>query len=144
MVSASLAVQVLGALTATSTEAAHPLSSGDRHLQRHRDCRHASSLPASRPLAMFWAAVLVIGFLWMFIVPYQIRLAVAADSSRSTALLVPAAQLLGAAFGPLAASLFIVADAVKAVPYFGIGARSPAWCCSALFLAVSRGRAVAA
>ena len=142
LVSLSLAVQVLGALAATWTE---------RRLHYHLAIVICSIIAisgcvvlAGHPsLAMFWAAVLVIAFLWMFIIPYQIGLAVSADSSRSTALLIPAAQLLGAAFGPLAASLFITDD-VKAVPYFGICALITSLVLLGLFLVVSRSRDIAA
>ena len=71
---------------------------------------------------MFWVAALAVGFVLMFIIPFQVGMAVAADHSRSTALLVPAANLLGAGLGPLAASVFIAGDDVSPVPYFGIGA----------------------
>ena len=40
---------------------------------------------------------------------------------RATALLVPAGQLLGAAIGPVGATLLISARGVGAVPQFGIG-----------------------
>jgi MFS transporter, DHA1 family, inner membrane transport protein len=71
---------------------------------------------------LFWAASLAIGFVWMFIIPFQVGMAVAADQTRSTALLVPAANLIGAGLGPLAASIFIAGNDVGPVPYFGIGA----------------------
>jgi MFS transporter, DHA1 family, inner membrane transport protein len=44
----------------------------------------------------------------------------AADSTRNACLLVPAAQLLGAAFGPLAATAFVEGENARAVPLFGI------------------------
>ncbi|SOC36151.1 hypothetical protein SAMN05892877_102364 [Rhizobium subbaraonis] len=43
-----------------------------------------------------------------------------ADPSPRTALLVPAAQLLGAALGPAGASLLISDEDVRAVPFFGM------------------------
>ena len=107
MVSASLAAQVLGALAAT-------------WLQAHIGYRVAVIvcsllglaasivLGISPSLAQFWGAVLVIGFIWMFVIPFMIGQTIDADSSRSTALLIPAAQLFGAALGPLAASMLVV------------------------------------
>ncbi|TIX34291.1 MAG: MFS transporter, partial [Mesorhizobium sp.] len=90
MVSASLAAQVVGALTATVFEA-------------RLDYRLAitaigavalvcSLIFASGPgLTIFWVAALVMGFILLFIVPYQIRLAITADETRTAVLLVPAA-----------------------------------------------------
>ncbi len=141
LVSASLAFQVLGAVCAT-------------WIDRHLDYRlsiilcvlaaiAASAILADHPsISMFWAAALVIAFLWMFITPYQIGLAVAADSSRSTALLIPAAQILGAALGPLAASVFITNDNVGIVPWFGMGALLCSLGLFGMFLMFSRRRAI--
>jgi hypothetical protein len=78
----------------------------------------------------------------MFITPYQIGLAVAADSSRSTALLIPAAQILGAALGPLAASIFITNDNVGIVPWFGMSALLCSLALFGVFLMFSRRRAI--
>jgi len=139
MVSASLAAQVLGALAAT-------------WLQAHIGYRAAILvcsllglaasvvLSISPTLAQFWAAVLVIGFIWMFIVPFMIGQTVDADSSRSTALLIPAAQLFGAALGPLAASMFVVGDDARAVPVFSIGAVIASLMLFGLFLIAARRR----
>ena len=54
----------------------------------------AAILGASPTLQMFCVAVLAISFVWMFIVPFMIGMTLAADSTRNTCLLVPAAQLL--------------------------------------------------
>ncbi|MGX8008077.1 MFS transporter [Mesorhizobium sp. ORM8.1] len=117
MVSASLAAQVLGAMTATVFEA-------------RIDYRFAitiigiiaaisSVLLATGPgLLVFWAVALVMGFILLFIVPYQIRLAITADETRNAALLVPAAQLFGLAIGPIAASLLIDGGNFRPVPEF--------------------------
>ena len=121
IVSASLAVQVAGAIAATWAT--------DRmtYLAALFGCGlvaiAASAVLAGDPSpALFWAASLAIGFVWMFIIPFQVGMAVAADQTRSTALLVPAANLIGAGLGPLVASIFIVGNDVGPVPYFGIGA----------------------
>jgi MFS family permease len=117
MVSASLAAQVLGAMTATVFEA-------------RIDYRFAitiigiiaaisSVLLATGPgLSVFWAVALVMGFILLFIVPYQIRLAITADETRNAVLLVPAAQLFGLAIGPIAASLLIDGGNFRPVPEF--------------------------
>lgn len=117
MVSASLAAQVIGAMTATVFEA-------------RIDYRFAitiigviaaisSVLLASGPgLSVFWAVALVMGFILLFIVPYQIRLAITADETRTAVLLVPAAQLFGLAIGPIAASLLIDGGNFRPVPEF--------------------------
>jgi DHA1 family inner membrane transport protein len=80
----------------------------------------AGILAVSPPLLLFCIAVLIISFVWMFVVPFMIRMTLVADSSRGAVLLVPAAQLLGAAFGPLAATAFVQGDDASAVPLFGI------------------------
>jgi MFS transporter, DHA1 family, inner membrane transport protein len=77
-------------------------------------------LGASPTILMFSIAVFAISFVWMFIVPFMIGMTLAADSTRNTVLLVPAAQLLGAAFGPLAATAFVDGENASAVPLFGI------------------------
>ncbi|TIN32822.1 MAG: MFS transporter, partial [Mesorhizobium sp.] len=117
MVSASLAAQVMGAMTATVFEA-------------RIDYRFAitvigaiatisSVLLASGPgLSVFWSVALVMGLILLFIVPYQIRLAIAADETRNAVLLVPAAQLFGLAIGPVAASLLIDGQNFRPVPEF--------------------------
>jgi MFS family permease len=139
MVSASLAAQVLGALAAT-------------WLQAHIGYRAA--IPACSLLGLaasivlgihpsltqFWAAVLVIGVIWMFVIPFMIGQTIDADSSRSTALLIPAAQLCGAALGPLAASTLVVGDDARAVPMFSIGAVIASLMLFGLFLIATRHR----
>ena len=118
MVSASLAAQVIGASIATG------LSGG-----RFTLLAVTASILASLGLcalyllhpgfSLFAFAVMATGFLWLFVTPFQIGLAVMADETRSTALLVPAAQLFGAALGPVGASLFIDGENAGAVPVFG-------------------------
>ena len=142
MVSASLGAQVLGALAATA------LQSRVGYPKAIVGCAAvviiaAAVLGVGASLPMFWLAVLAIGFVWMFIIPFQIGQTVAADSSRSAALLVPAANLIGAALGPLAASLFVAGDDASAVPAFSIGAVVVSVILFGLFLMTSRRRALA-
>lgn len=57
------------------------------------------------------------GFVWMFLMPFQVRLAFEADAAGRVAVLVPALQLLGTALGPLCASMFLVSqDDAHSVP----------------------------
>ena len=56
------------------------------------------------------------GFVWLFMLPFHIGLAFRADASGRLAGLVPAAQLLGSAFGPLTASFIVEGDNAAAVP----------------------------
>ncbi|EJN06329.1 arabinose efflux permease family protein [Phyllobacterium sp. YR531] len=141
LVSISLGVQVAGAICATLI---------DRRLD-YRVAMIASVIAAAgaaltlgnQPSMLgFWVSALVVAFLWMFITPYQIALTVAADKSRATALLLPAAQLLGAALGPIGASLFIINDDVGAVPYFGVAALSCSLSASCVLLILLAGNTV--
>ncbi|AZO24347.1 MFS transporter [Mesorhizobium sp. M1E.F.Ca.ET.045.02.1.1] len=139
MVSASLAAQVVGAMTATVFEA-------------HIDYRLAitvigavaavsSALLASGPgLLVFWAVALVMGFILLFIVPYQIRLAITADETRTAVLLVPAAQLFGLAIGPIAASLLIDGDNFRPVPEFAAATALASVALLGIFALVARRR----
>lgn len=139
IVSASLAVQVLGAMTATAFEA-------------RIDYRLAivaigavavvcSLVLASGPgLATFWVAALVMGFILLFIVPYQIRLAITADETRSAVLLVPAAQLFGLAIGPIAVSALIDGKDFRPVPEFAAASAVASVALLGLFVFVARRR----
>ncbi|MDX8449025.1 MFS transporter [Mesorhizobium captivum] len=139
MVSASLATQVVGAMTATVFEA-------------RIDYRFAitiigvvaaisSALLASGPgLSVFWAMALVMGFILLFIVPYQIRLAITADETRTAVLLVPAAQLFGLAIGPIAASLLIEGGNFRPVPEFASASALASVALLGVFVLVARRR----
>jgi predicted MFS family arabinose efflux permease len=64
----------------------------------------------------FAIACAVFGFVWLFLLPFHIGLAFRADPTGRLAVLVPAAQLLGSAFGPLMASLAVQGDDASTVP----------------------------
>ncbi|TXT37561.1 MAG: major facilitator superfamily protein [Comamonadaceae bacterium] len=64
----------------------------------------------------FSIACAVFGFVWLFLLPFHIGLAFRADPSGRLSVLVPAAQLLGSAFGPLMASLVVQGEDATAVP----------------------------
>ncbi|ANN59868.1 MFS transporter [Mesorhizobium loti NZP2037] len=139
IVSASLAAQVSGAMMATAFEA-------------RIDYRLAvaaigvvalvcSLVLASGPdLITFWMAALAMGFILLFIVPYQIRLAITADETRTAVLLVPAAQLFGLAIGPIAASLLIDGKDFRPVPEFAAASAVASVALLGLFILVSRRR----
>lgn len=74
---------------------------------------HAIAGPAVERFAVSCAAF---GFIWMFVMPFHVRLAFAADPAGRVAMLVPALQLLGVALGPLAAALFVAGDDARPVP----------------------------
>jgi MFS family permease len=121
IVAISLLVQVAGALAATALMP---------HIGYRRVIGGAAVVAfvlaigfagqVSAPL--FWVLSLATGFLWLFVVPWQIDMTVDVDPSRRTALLVPAAQLFGAAIGPAAAAVFITADDFRPAAWFAASA----------------------
>ncbi|WP_428243626.1 MFS transporter [Gynuella sp.] len=117
MVSASLGIQVLAALSAIIAE-----RKVDFQIPLAISALVAigvSLVLATAPgLKAFWVCTALIGFVWLFVVPFQIQLTVACDATRKTALLVPAAQLFGAALGPVCVTPFISADNFKPVAGF--------------------------
>lgn len=69
----------------------------------------------------FVLACALFGFVWLFMLPFHIGLAFRADPSGRLAGLVPAAQLLGSAFGPMVASFIVSGDDAGAVPLLAAG-----------------------
>jgi predicted MFS family arabinose efflux permease len=69
-----------------------------------------AALHTQPPALLFCALCGLFGFVWLFRMPFQVSLAFSADPAGRVAVLVPALQLLGSAFGPLLASLLIVTD----------------------------------
>ncbi|MER9136560.1 MFS transporter [Mesorhizobium sp. M0830] len=139
IVSASLAAQVLGAMTATVFEARidYRLAVATIGIV----ALVSSLVLASGPdLITFWVAALVMGFILLFIVPYQIRLAITADETRTVVLLVPAAQLFGLAIGPIAASLLIDGKDFRPVPEFAAASAVASVLLLGLFILLSRRR----
>jgi len=143
IVSASLAVQVTGAMTATVFEARIDYRIAIAVIGAV--ALVASLVLASGPaLATFWVAALVMGFILLFVVPYQIRLAITADETRTAVLLVPAAQLFGLAIGPVAASLLIDGKDFRPVPEFAAGSALASVLLLGLFILVARRRRASA
>lgn len=56
---------------------------------------------------LFLIATSAFGFLWLFAMPFQIPLVIAADPSRRAASLIGGAQLIGSSAGPFAAGLIV-------------------------------------
>jgi MFS family permease len=60
----------------------------------------------------FTIAAGVFGFFWLFFLPFQLPFVIESDPTRRIAVIVPGAQLLGGAAGPLLCSFFVTdADA---------------------------------
>ena len=90
-----------------------------------------------RPAApLFCVLCGLFGFVWLFLMPFQIRLGLAADPAGRVAVLVPALQLLGSALGPLLTSLFVTDDNARPVPVVCAGFALVALC----LLVVGRSR----
>lgn len=128
LISAVLVLQVLGGSTAALVV---------RRLGPRRVLIGASALLAGLCLGLHGAPPAVLfcvlsgafGFVWMFMMPFQVRLAFAADATGRVAVLVPALQLLGVAFGPLlAATLFVTHDDASSVPWVCTGLALCALC----------------
>ncbi|MCD2172798.1 MFS transporter [Rhizobium sp. C4] len=117
MVSVSLFAQILGATTSTAIEARLPFRPV-LAIASLLACAIALTISLHPQAVIFWCLAMAIGFIWLFVVPFQIRIAVDADASRGAALVVPAAQLFGAALGPAGASAFVETGSSVGVAYF--------------------------
>ena len=82
----------------------------------------------SDDLTVFVAVCAVFGFMWLFMMPFHVRLAFWVEPTGRFALFGPSLQLLGSALGPLVASMMVGADDA-----------SPAAMVSAAFAALSVG-----
>lgn len=69
----------------------------------------------------FAALCAVFAFTWLFVTPFQMRMAFDADGSGRIASLIPAAQVFGIACGPLTASFVVVGEQARAVPWVSAG-----------------------
>jgi MFS transporter, DHA1 family, inner membrane transport protein len=69
----------------------------------------------------FTALCAALGFVWLFQLPFHIRLAFEVDPRGRIALLVPPAQLVGSGFGPLAASFSVHGNDVQPIALIATG-----------------------
>uniref|UniRef100_UPI0035CAE68F hypothetical protein n=1 Tax=uncultured Sphingomonas sp. TaxID=158754 RepID=UPI0035CAE68F len=74
---------------------------------------------AAAPSALFVAASAAFGFLWLFVMPVQVPVVIAADPTRRAAVLIGGAQLVGSSLGPLLASALVAGSDVAPVLVFG-------------------------
>ncbi len=74
---------------------------------------------AAAPPGLFVVASALFGFLWLFAMPFQVPLVIAADPTRRSAHLIGGAQLLGSSLGPLLASALVTDSDVAPVVLFG-------------------------
>lgn len=72
------------------------------------------------PVGAFLPATALFGFLWMFVLPFQIPLVIAADPTRRAAALIGGAQLTGSSLGPLTAAMLV--NDVDPLPVLWFGA----------------------
>ena len=139
MVSLSLVAQMMGALAAVPLEGRFDfriILAGAAIIAIAIALLYGSGPTAS----LFWVLTLATGFLWLFVVPWQIAMTLAADPSRRTALLVPASQLFGAALGPAGAAMLISTEDYRGVAWFGAAAALGSLICLGAMLATLRNK----
>ena len=141
IVSGVLVMQVIGGLTATAL--AERLPPG-RTLAAAALILGAITLtiglaPGPAPIR-FAVLCAVFGFVWLFMMPFHIGLALRVDPAGQVAMLAPAAQLTGSAFGPLVVSLIVVGDDAGPAPLVAAGFAFAALATLGA-LAATRGRA---
>jgi hypothetical protein len=122
LVAAVLAMQVVGgsvaALAVRRLPVVPTLVACSALLAAVTTAIHQLPAGSTRDFAM---ACALFGFVWLFMLPFHIGLAFRADHSGRLAGLVPAAQLLGSAFGPLTASFIVEGDNAASVPLLSAG-----------------------
>jgi len=114
----ALAMQVMGAATAAAI-------AGRLAPRRVVVCVAAGNLvllaimAAPPSAAAFVVATALFGFLWLFAMPFQVPILIAADPSRRAAVLIGGAQLIGSSLGPFVAALLVSDADVRPVLWFG-------------------------
>jgi DHA1 family inner membrane transport protein len=68
---------------------------------------------------LFLGCTAVFGFLWLFVMPFQVPLVIAADPTRRSAVLIAGAQLTGSSLGPLLASALVREGDVRNTLWMG-------------------------
>ncbi|GAA0301447.1 hypothetical protein GCM10009087_09010 [Sphingomonas oligophenolica] len=114
----SLAMQVLGASAATLLAGRLP-ARATIMVVGLINLALLAIMAAPPSATAFVAATALFGFLWLFALPFQIPIMIAADQSRRAALLIGGAQLTGSSLGPLLAGLLIGDQDVIRVLWFG-------------------------
>ena len=69
--------------------------------------------------AAFVVSTSIFGFLWLFAMPFQVPILIAADPSRRAAMLIGGAQLVGSSLGPFMAAYLVSDGNVGPVLWFG-------------------------
>jgi DHA1 family inner membrane transport protein len=117
VISGVLLMQVIGggvaALVIRRLSAVLTLAAGAALLVAVALAIQLSPTPAT---VRFTVLCAVFGFAWLFLMPFHIRLAFRTDATGRVAMLVPAMQLLGSAFGPLVASFLVTGEDARPVP----------------------------
>jgi DHA1 family inner membrane transport protein len=93
------------------------------------------ALPAEN-LSWFVLTCASFGFLWLFMMPFHVKLAMDADPEGRLAVQVPALQLVGSALGPLTASLVMKSE-LDPTPAYWVGT---VYAVAALLLVAAIGR----
>jgi hypothetical protein len=114
----SLAMQVLGAGAATLLAGRLP-ARATIAVVGLLDLALLGVMAAPPSPSVFIAATAAFGFLWLFVMPFQIPVVIAADPSRRAALLIGGAQLIGSSLGPFLASTLVDEHSVSPVLWFG-------------------------
>ena len=144
IVSGVLVMQVIGGLAATALAERLPpgqtLAVAAAILAAIALAIGVAPGPAPIRFAVLCAAF---GFVWLFMMPFHIGLALRVDPAGQVAMLAPAAQLTGSAFGPLVVSLIVVGDDAGPAPFVSAGFALAALAGLAA-LALARGRAAGA
>jgi MFS transporter, DHA1 family, inner membrane transport protein len=73
----------------------------------------------SESSTVFVLASAAFGFLWLFVLPFQIPIVINADPSRRAAMLIGGAQLTGSSLGPFIVALLVRETDVRPVLWFG-------------------------
>lgn len=77
-----------------------------------------AAMAAPPSAAVFVAATAIFGFLWLFALPFQVPLVIAADPTRRAALLIGGAQLAGSSIGPIMVGALVRGGNLAPVPWF--------------------------
>lgn len=114
----SLAMQVAGAAAAAMLAGRLP-ARGVVAVVAIANLLLLAVMAAPPSTAAFVTATSIFGFLWLFAMPFQVPILIAADPSRRAAILIGGAQLVGSSLGPFIAALVVTDADVGPVLWFG-------------------------